>query len=833
MSVNVTRSSVLEDGILKFTTRGPKSIPIPDRKDVTYGGNALRGLNLLQTRYDAPIASSSLASALEYQYDHLPSKVRELITWISPDDMDLFPDHLELGDTEGYKRWHEKHRADPTIDFETTYKSIRENEYLIQQVDTKDDHYVTVILHLRKENPEDRRAPFTTVDRSVFVDPSTGPAAQARVALVRARLVEFMRPVLGNIDDRAAHEGELWVPPSQDMDEYFSSGLRAYILFEEVCRRLIELYCHGKTYDPDFLSRPTCAWTNLEKARDDMIGAASRQVRRYLDFVPRVTLALLKGPKNGKEDRRATVQLRLYTPPEVGRIPKSRVVPNDDEDLEMSDAGEVDDASSVSVSGDEDVGSSNPPHAARKSLPSSHTGRKGLPRIESDESGEEDLHQRVDDAFMKLAGGDEVDEKKEEEEAEAEGAKPASIIAASPAIEDLTKHALGCIETAPLTEDANMARLVEDAQAGFVGDADVEKAECVDVTMQDVPNAAPADEAGDDSDGYSMQRGCDFREDKDGRIFRGPGGERLALSEVSDWAGVQLSRRNSRNGAAQKSVLQIDTGAAEQQHNDDETPVFYGPQWPGEVPRPASAAARYLANRLDLQTPETSLTVKDEAADALPGEAVSTVKQDRFEIQVESSAVLGEQEEHSLFVAPSDNVEITPRMHLEQHSRCSSPPPAPADRGAEYADEDEDDVDGTFCRSDAPSPDFDSAPMESRPPTPAVEKSAKRKLSVVSDYDDDTNTQLEESPAKRQHTELPSTPEAGVAAVVEYDPAFPALGNPTWTWDGVHSTGSQIPGLGPAQEQAVPTETSTVTETQATVAEGEEAQAEGTPSYIA
>ncbi|KAK8102560.1 hypothetical protein PG984_015706 [Apiospora sp. TS-2023a] len=833
MSVNVTRSSVLEDGILQFPTRGPKSIPIPDRKDVTYGGNALRGLNLLQTRYDAPIASSSLASALEYQYDHLPSKVRELITWISPDDMDLFPDHLELGDTEGYKRWHEKHRADPTIDFETTYKSIRENEYLIQQVDTKDDHYVTVILHLRKEDPHDRRAPFTTVDRSVFIDPSTGPAAKARVASVRARLAEFMRPVLGNIDDRAAHEGELWVPPSQDMDEYFSSGLRAYILFEEICRRLIELYCHGKTYDPDFLWRPICAWTNLEKARDDMIGAASRQVRRYMDFVPRVTLALLKGPKNGKEDRRAPVQLRLYTPPEVGRIPKSRVVPDEDEDLEMTDSEDVDDASSVSVSGDENAGSSTPSHAARKSVPPSHAARKGLP-----------------------PGGEDADEK--EKEAEAEEVKPASIRAASPSIEDMMKDPPKGVETAPLTEDADMARLVEDAQVGFVDDEDSEKAECVDVTMQDAPDAVVADDAGNESDGYSMQRGCDFREDKDGRIFRGPGGERLALSEVDDWAGVQLSRRNSRNGAAQYSVLQIDTSATEQHHNDDETPVFYGPQWPGEVPRPASAAARYLANRLDLQAPEASLTVDDGAADALSGEAVSTVELDRFEIEVKSPAVLGEQEEHSLFVSPSDDVEVTlpdaPRaaspvvkndryafLHYQpQESRSdllisSSPTPAPADREEEYADEDEVDEDGTFCRSDAPSPEFDSAPIGSRPPTPAVEKSAKRKLSVVSDYDDDdnNNTKLKEPPAKRQHTELLSTPEAGVAAVVEYDPAFPALGDPTWTWDGVHSTGSQIPGLDLAQDQAVPTETMTGLETQATEVEGDNAQAEGTPSYIA
>lgn len=104
-----------------------------------------------------------------------------------------------------------------------------------------------------------------------------------------------------------------------------------------------------------------------------------------------------------------------------------------------------------------------------------------------------------------------------------------------------------------------------------------------------------------------------------------------------------------------------------------------------------------------------------------------------------------------------------------------------------------------------------------------MEKSAKRKLSVVDDYDDDTtNTQsLEEPPAKRQHIELPLALDAGAAPVEEYDPAFPALGDPTWTWEAVNSTGSsQIPGLGLAQEQVAPVETSTVPETQVAEVEG-------------
>ncbi|KAK7917346.1 hypothetical protein PG985_010954 [Apiospora marii] len=773
MSVNVTRASVLEDGILQFPTRGPRSIPFPNEKDVTYGRNALRGLNQLQTRYDAPIMSESLSSALEYLYEHLPAKVRGLMTWMSPDDMDLFPDHLEIGDTEGYKTFHERCRANSKIKFEPTYKSVRENEYLIHQVDTKDGHYVTVILHLQNDDPHDCRtsSPYTTVDRSVFIDPSTGPAAESRVAHVRARLAEFMRPVLANIDDRAAHEGELWVPPAQRTDEYFSSGLRAYVLFEELTRRLIDLNCAGKTYDPDILWRPTCAWTNLEKARDDMIGAAARQVRRYMDFVPRVTLSLIKGPKIGKQDRRAPVQPRLYTPPEVGRIPKSRFV-NDDEDFERSGSGEeTDDGSSES---------------------------------ESDESDDEDLHQRVDDAFMKLAGGDNASDEKEEAAAaaEEEEAKPASIGAA---------------------EDAKTARLIDDAQMGFVGGGvDDEKTKGAEAMMQDAPDAA-ADDA------------------------------------------VQRSRRDSRNGAAQTSVLQIDTGAAEQ-HNEDETPVFYGPQWPGEIPRPASATARYLANRLDLQAPEASFIVENGAGDALPEEAVSTVEQDSFEMEVESSAVKGEQAEESLLVDPSDDVGIilpdapltTSPVAMTHDDRCvfvyydpleerndlpfsRSPPPAIHVGDENDVDEDADEVvNEPFCRSDAPSPEFE-VPMASRPPTPAVEKSAKRKLSVVDDYDDDTtNTQsVEEPPAKRQRTESPSTQDNGVVAVEEYNPAHPALGAPTWTWDAANSAGSPIPGLGLTQEQAAPIAMSTVPDTQTPEVEGE-AKAEGTepaspevPSYIA
>lgn len=777
--------------------------------------------------------SQSLSSALEYHYEHLPSKVRALMTWMSPDDMDLFPDHLEIDDTEGYKRYHEKCRANPNINFEPTYQSVRENEYMIHQVDTKDGHYVTVILHLRKDDPHDRRSssPYTTVDCSVFIDPSTGPAAKARVAHVRARLAEFMRPVLANIDDRAAHEGRLWVPPSQDADERFSSGLRAYVLFEELTRRLIDLYCAGQTYDPNFLWRPTCAWTNLGKARDDMIGAAASQVRRYMDFVPRVTLSLIKGPKNGKEDRRAPVQPRLYTPPEIGRIPASRVGYGDG-DGEGSGAGDsegTDEASSGSESDDED---------------------------------DEDLHQCVDDAFMKLAGSDDAsDEKEAAEAAEKQEARPASIRSASLPVED--------VEKATLAENPVEARLIEDAQTGFVDDIDVGKTEGTEVAMQDAPDSAAdaaADDAGYESDGYSMQRGCDFREDKDGRVFREPGGERLALSEIGDWVGVQLSRRNSPDGAAQTSALQIDTSAAEQ-HNEDETPVFYGPQWPGEIPRPASAAARYLANRLDLQAPEASVVVEGGADEALPGETVSTVEQDSFDIVVESPAVLGGEAEDSLCVTPSDDFDIilpdapqaaSPALMphddryvflyydpLEKRSDLlfsNSPPPVVNVGEENNAGEDEDAVpDELFCRSDAPSPELNES-TQSRPPPPAVETSAKRKLSLVDDYDDDaTNTQsLEEPPAKRQRTELESTPDAGAAAVEEYDPANPALGAPAWTWDAVDSPGSQIPGLGLAQEPASPVESPTVPDTQAAETEGE-AQEESTetassaevPSYIA
>ncbi|KAK8071186.1 hypothetical protein PG997_011389 [Apiospora hydei] len=428
-SVNVTRTSVLEDGTLPFPIRGPKTLRIPVERDVAYAKNALRGLNLLQTRYDAAIASQSLSSALEYLYEHLPTKVSDLVTWHSPDDFDIFPADIGPDDNAAYRRFleqHPKHCA-------TSYKAIRQHEYFIQQVNTHDDHYVTVLLHLRKDDhPRTRfcqRVPFTTVDFSAFVDPSasssspslTDPASEARVARVRARMAEFLRPVLSNIDDRAAHEGKLWVPASQPADADFSSGLRAFVLFEQFTRRLVELWCEGKSYDAETLWRPTCAYMNLEKARDDMIGAASRQVRRYMGFTPRVSLSLLKGPKNGKEDPQSFVLHRLMTPRDVGQIGDFRFEGDDEDDSGVDQSDSDDDAASEA--------SDDSSSAARKGGPI-----RGLPRVDLDDSeDEEDLQQNVDDAFMRLAGADDADD--EEEEEDKQHAKLASSKVSSPTMD--------------------------------------------------------------------------------------------------------------------------------------------------------------------------------------------------------------------------------------------------------------------------------------------------------------------------------------------------------------------------------------------------------------
>ncbi|KAK7946856.1 uncharacterized protein PG986_011177 [Apiospora aurea] len=177
-----------------------------------------------------------------------------------------------------------------------------------------------------------------------------------------------------------------------------------------------------------------------------------------------------------------------------------------------------------------------------------------------------------------------------------------------------------------------------------------------------------------------------------------------------------------------------------------------------------------------------------------------------------------------------------------------------------------------FCRSDAPSPEVQpetqpEAPMESlstplsqsvevevplstpiaspaRPstPPPAAEESAKRKFSLVSDYDDDT--QQEGSPTKRQRTQSPIAsdvtvqeydPEApSLGAVEEYDPTEPALGAPTWSWTAVNSSpGSQIPGLTLAPEPAASAETQDAAGEGEVHAEDTELSPTGVPSYIA
>ncbi|KAK8005477.1 hypothetical protein PG990_011514 [Apiospora arundinis] len=366
MSVNITRTSVLEDGTLPFPTRGPKTIPIPVETEAKFAKNALRGLNLLQTRYDEPINSRSLSSSLEYLYDHLPGKVQGLMTWLSPDDFEMFPDEIDNFDTEGYREYLEKHRRF----FDSTYESIRKHEYYIQQVNTKDDHFVTVILHLTKDNPENagKNDPFTTVDWSAYVDPATGRhISERRVANVRARIAEFLRPALSNIEDRQSHERELWVPRARPADLDWSSGLRAYVLFEQLTRRLVDLFCEGRTYCPDAMWKPTCAWTNLEKARDDMVCAAAHQVRRYMGFTP-----------HGKEDPAALVRSKLYTPVEIGQY--------------IDDGSDIDD--------DEE---------------SSHLSPSSSDSEDSDE--EEEVHmQNVDKVLIDLVGGDEDDDDEENEE---------------------------------------------------------------------------------------------------------------------------------------------------------------------------------------------------------------------------------------------------------------------------------------------------------------------------------------------------------------------------------------------------------------------------------
>ncbi|KAK8073545.1 hypothetical protein PG994_004444 [Apiospora phragmitis] len=779
MSVNILRSSVLEDGTLPFPTRGPKSIQIPVEEEKTYAANALKGLNLLQTRYDAAIDSKSLTSALEYLYDHLPAKVSNLMTWQSPDDFDIFPYGIDHADTVGYERYLKQFGSQ----FESSYESIRKREYYIQQVDTKDDHYVTVILHLRKDDPKKKNAPFTAVDYSVFIDPDTGFAADARLKKVRARIAAFLRPGLANIDDFAAHEGELWVPPSRDEDAFFSSGLRAFVLFEQFTRRLVDLYCEGKTYDADALWRPTCAWTNLEKARDDMIGAASRQVRRYMGFTPRVTLSLLKGPKNGKEEPHAPVRHRLFTPPEIGLIGTFRF---DDESASSSSRTDQDLVTAhsdsekeytASVSSDEeDVDSGNPPPPVRKGLL-----KRGLPRIGSDDSDDkEDLQQNVDDAFIQLIGGDDADEMADEEEEVEQPTKP------TPSTDVLP------------TDDVELAD---------VGSDDDEEAEGAEVTMQD-ENTAAADHESDDE--------------------------------------------------------QQQQQAAAEQNGNDGTPLFYGPKWPEEVPLPTSAV-RYLADRLDLQKPEPDVFIIDVDEDEpLPTVEGNTVGNDYFDIEVESPAAIREQ-----LPTPAEDIKIIFTDHQGRVNTAESQaPPEMYDSSPPLSpnEVEEGEKENAFSRSDAPSPapqPQPEAPMESlstlpsqqslnvegpatpspspqsRPSSPPVEveKSAKRKFSLVSDYDDDDDdTAPEEPPAKRQHNEEP-VPDATTAG--EYGPELPPIGAPAWGWPAVNTTGSHIPGLTLAQESTTPAETSTLPETQATEDGGDgqvgdtDQSTSGVPAYIA
>ncbi|KAK6856646.1 hypothetical protein PG995_006833 [Apiospora arundinis] len=743
MSVNITRTSVLEDGTLPFPTRGPKTIPIPVETEAKFAKNALRGLNLLQTRYDEPINSRSLSSSLEYLYDHLPGKVQGLMTWLSPDDFEMFPEEVDNFDTEGYREYLEKHRRF----FDSTYESIRKHEYYIQQVNTKDDHFVTVILHLTKDNPENagKNDPFTTVDWSAYVDPATGRhISERRVANVRARIAEFLRPALSNIEDRQSHERELWVPRARPADLDWSSGLRATHVL------------------PGCYVEPTCAWTNLEKARDDMVCAAAHQVRRYMGFTPRVTLSLLKPPKHGKEDPAALVRSKLYTPVEIGQY--------------IDDGSDIDD--------DEE---------------SSHLSPSSSDSEDSDE--EEEVHmQNVDKVLIDLVGGDEDDDDEEnEEEKEEERCQQQSQKQQQ--------------ESTPLPSK-------------------VSSPEPEDVEMTD------------------YDHNSNTQDQKESLV--------IALEEHEDGAKVAVEDEKE-GGVGSDDVI--------------DTPVFFGPQWPHEIPCPPSAAARYLANRLDLQPPQQDITTPNPSVGA-----------DFFEVNVEMHTVGGNEEEVQVQSPSSDvktTVETTSNNEEPQSQQYSTP-----SSGADGEDRDE------FSRSDAPSPESQRQPeaaMDSLSPSPSeslvvvdvepevpltpipspvagpvlsrpaspMEKSAKRKLSVISNYDDSptTTTHDEEPPAKRQHTT--EEDEAPGSVVPEYDPALPILGGLRESqvdppiaaataaisrWTAASPTGGQIPGLTLAHEpDAAPAEP-TVLETQAKgtqhedgekVEETEQSSSGEPPSYIA
>ncbi|KAK7973882.1 hypothetical protein PG989_015730 [Apiospora arundinis] len=719
MSVNITRTSVLEDGTLPFPTRGPKTIPIPVETEAKFAKNALRGLNLLQTRYDEPINSRSLSSSLEYLYDHLPGKVQGLMTWLSPDDFEMFPDEVDNFDTEGYREYLEKHRRF----FDSTYESIRKHEYYIQQVNTKDDHFVTVILHLTKDDPENagKNDPFTAVDWSAYVDPATGRhISERRVANVRARIAEFLRPALANIEDRQSHERELWVPRARPADLDWSSGLRAYVLFEQLTRRLVDLFCEGRTYCPDAMWKPTCAWTNLEKARDDMVCAAAHQ--------------------HGKEDPAALVRSKLYTPVEIGQY--------------IDDGSDIDD--------DEE---------------SSHLSPSSSDSEDSDE--EEEVHmQNVDKVLIDLVGGDEDDDDEEnEEEKEEERCQQQSQKQQQ--------------ESTPLPSK-------------------VSSPEPEDVEMTD------------------YDHNSNTQDQKESLVIALEGHEEEAKVAVED---------EKEGGVGSDDVM--------------DTPVFFGSQWPHEIPCPPSAAARYLANRLDLQPPQQDITTPNPSVGA-----------DFFEVNVEMPTVGGNEEEEVQVQSPSSDVkptvETTSNNEEPQSQQYSTP-----SSGADGEDRDE------FSRSDAPSPesqrqpeaamDFLSpspseslvvvdvesevpltpipspvaGPVLSRPASP-MEKSAKRKLSHTTEED-----------------------EAPGPVVPEYDPALPILGGlresqvdpPTAAataaisrWTAASPTGGQIPGLTLAHEpDAAPAETS-VLETRAEAAqredgekveETEQSSAGEPPSYIA
>ncbi|RYP61419.1 hypothetical protein DL769_007704 [Monosporascus sp. CRB-8-3] len=303
------RVNVLDNGLITPRPRGPvdmKKKGIPEPNAAT--GN-LYALNMLQQREDQPANDHVLRYCLQRLQSYLPKAVSEAVYFGEQPgedaDFSRFVHDDEFAENL-VERWPATHEM---------FRNMKLAPYFFWPVNTGNNHYVTVIMVLGKdEAAEAERAellrdtrrvhdeelqvpiPFDQVLQWSVVDPERGRYTEERVGLVEVRVQRILE--MGGIkfddnvtrfmesrdDARYAHP---WVPPQTDD---WSSGMRSFALIRRQCDIVVQFHCEEIEWDRERFWGAAPGFLNVHAIRHEMMGMLAVNCIQDMGWMARIAI---------------------------------------------------------------------------------------------------------------------------------------------------------------------------------------------------------------------------------------------------------------------------------------------------------------------------------------------------------------------------------------------------------------------------------------------------------------------------------------------------------------------------------------------------------------